>query len=230
MKHSFSMDHEAIEHLREMITNGKMPDHYSLLGEGLSGQVYEFENYAVKVFKEDYSENDDFIMLNHLHNHPSFPTLHYKEEQFMVVDKVSGYTLGQALKSGDQLSEKTFRQIEMYVEDCYKEAIIPHDLHLNNIMIDKENQVKIIDVGRFFYTSHKESYLDQISEDLENIKYHFFSFPFASRKRHKRRRKYSSYSSRSYSSRSYSSSSYSYSSSSRRKHRRKRRRYFSSSR
>lgn len=223
MKQAFSMDHEAIEHLREMITNGKIAEHYSLLGEGVSGKVYEFENYAIKVFKKDSSENDDFIMLNHLHNHPGFPTLHYKEEKFMVVDKVSGYTLGQAMKSGDQLSDQAFKQIEMYVADCYRDGIIPHDLHLNNIMIDKENNIKIIDVGRFFYTSQKEKYTDKIREDLENIKYHLFSFSFSSKRRHRRRRKYSSYSSH-----SSSSSAKSYSSSSYKKHRRKRRRFFSS--
>ncbi|TCS96602.1 hypothetical protein [Hazenella coriacea] len=223
MKYTFSNDQGTIEYLREIVASGKMQDHHPLLGEGLSGQVYEFENYAVKVFKEKYSENDDFIMLNHLHNHSGFPNLHYKEEQFMVVDKVSGYTLGQALKSGDSLNDEIFRQIEVYVEDCYRDGIIAHDLHLNNIMIDKDNHIKIIDVGRFFYTTNQESYTDQIREELENIKYHLFSFPFSSKKRRRRRHKHSSFSSR-----SFSSSSFSYSSSSRRKHRRKRRRFFSS--
>ncbi len=214
MKQSLSFDREAADHLTAIIAADKIQESCDLLGEGLSGKVYEFENYAVKVFKENCSENNDFVMLSLLRDHPAFPTLHFKDQKFMVVEKVKGYTLGEIRKAGDQLGDQYFEQIEKIVEDCYKEGIIPGDLHLNNIMIDHDKKVKIIDVGRFFCTSQKESFKESIEEDLERL-YCFFNFFSSSRKKHRRRWKHSR-------SRSHSHS-YSSRSSSRRRHRRKRR-------
>lgn len=156
----------------------------------------------------------------------------------MVVDKINGYTLGQVLKSGENLNGNTYRKIEEIVEDCYDEGIIPVDLHLNNIMIDQDNQVRFIDTGRFFFTSEKEAFQSPIEEDLDALQYHCGLFSlFSSSNRKYRRRKYSSsyprhwkYSSSYPRRRRYSSSDYrrrSYSSSDRRYHRRKYRKYFS---
>ncbi|MBA4493577.1 hypothetical protein ACFO25_14120 [Paenactinomyces guangxiensis] len=217
MKPSFAMDQEAVDYLNAIVASGKIAESCSLLGEGLSGKVYDFEGYAVKVYKENFCENDDHLMLARLHDHPAFPVLQYKGQnhQFMVADKVSGYTLAEILKSGEKLNEHTFRQIERHVEDCYREGIIPHDLHLNNIMIDHDKNVKIVDTGRFFYSDDKGVFKDKIETDLEMLKYHLglFGFFSSSRRKYRRHRKHS-YSSRSYSSRSYSSS--------RRRHRRRR--------
>lgn len=239
MKHPFARDHEAIQHLSMMVENGKMMESYPLLGEGLSGQVFDFEGYAVKVFKEDYSENEDYKILRHFNGHPAFPDFHYidKENQWMVVDKINGYTLGQVLKSGENLDSNMYWKIEEVVEDCYEKGIIPADLHLNNIMIDQDNQVRFIDTGRFFFTDEKEAYQSQIEEDLDALQYHcgLFSLFSSSNRRHRRRKYSSSYPRRrGYSSshprrRRHSSSDYrrSYSSSDRRYHRRKHRKYFS---
>ncbi|MBA4601780.1 serine/threonine protein kinase [Thermoactinomyces mirandus] len=240
MKHPFARDQEAIQHLSMLVESGKMTESYPLLGEGLSGKVFDFEGYAVKVFKEDYSENDDYKILRYLNGHPAFPEFHYIDgnHHWMVVDKVNGYTLGQVVKSGEKLRSDMYDKIEEIVEDCYNEGIVPADLHLNNIMIDRENQIRVIDTGRFFFTNEKEAYRSQIEEDLDCLQYHcgLFSFFSSSSRKYHRRRKYSSsyprrrrYSSSYPRRRRYSSSDYrrSYSSSDRRYRRHKHRKYFS---
>lgn len=189
------VDSEAIEYVQSLLISNKINDKLPTLGEGLSGKVYGLEDYAVKVYKDDYSENDDYLMLSKLQGHSAFPTLHYREDQFMVVDQVNGFTLAQALHAGEKISESTYEQIERCVEDCYKDGIIARDLHMNNIMLDKDGKVKIIDVGRFFYTNNKEEYFDSIQEDLDNIQYHMGFFSSSSRKKYKRRKYSSSYSS-----------------------------------
>lgn len=240
MRQFLAQDEGATRYLAELIESGKI-DEYPLLGEGLSGKVYDFEGYAVKVYKEDYSENEDYQTLSYLNGHPAFPTFHYidQKKQWMVVDKVDGFTLAKAVKSGGKLDRRTYLQIEEVVEDCYEEGIIPADLHLNNLMLDKDtNKIRVIDTGRFFFTGDKEMYRPQIEEDLERLRYHcglFGSFFSSSGRKYRRRRKYSSsyprhrkYSSSFPRRRRYSSSPF-FSSSDRRR-RRKYRKYSSYSR
>lgn len=193
-RHAFSIDPAVVDHLGLMIANNQLDQRHRLLGEGLSGKVYEFENYAVKVFKDDYSEKEDAAILNRLAGHAAFPTIHYREDRFMIVDKVSGYTLGQALKAGEKVNQRLFDQIEAAVERCYREGIIPDDLHLNNIMVDQDGQVKIVDVGRFFHTDQVAQYKGELTDDLKILKYYcgLFGFFSSSKRKHRRYRSYSS--------------------------------------
>jgi serine/threonine protein kinase len=192
MERSRLIDQESIDYLSSLVVKGDVEKHHTLLGEGLSGQVFSFEDFAVKVYKEDFSEKDDHKMLDLLDVHPLFPKLHFQNEKFMVVDQVKGYTLAQLRDAGYKLKDAQFRQLEQTIEECYASGIIPHDIHLNNIMLDENGNVKIIDVGRFFYSDHKEDYQEKIREDLDKIKYHCGLFSLFSSSRRKRRRHYTS--------------------------------------
>jgi RIO-like serine/threonine protein kinase len=193
---SNQMDYESIDYLASLVAKGDMGEHHTLLGEGLSGNVFSFENYAVKVYKEDFSENSDHLMLQQLDIHPLFPKLHFQDDKFIVVDQVKGNTLAEIRDAGYKLKDAQFRQLEQAVEECYAQGIIPHDIHLNNIMVDPDGNVKIIDVGRFFYSDHKEDYQEKIREDLENIKYHCGLFGLFSSSKRKRRHRHTSSSNR----------------------------------
>jgi len=192
----FTIDPAIVEHLRSVIASGGMDRRYPLLGEGLNGKVYEFEDYAVKVFKPDAVEKNDAVLLSRLSGHASFPRVHYREEGWMIVDKVSGPTLWQALQGGEKLQGHLYDQIEEAVEHCYARGVIPDDLHLNNIMVDQEGRVKFVDVGRFFRTEQAAAHKEALAENLETVKYcglfRFFSSskrkrPWFSSNRHRRR-------------------------------------------
>lgn len=228
---SFSLDPELVGYLSQMANSEQFQQKHRLLGEGLSGKVWEVEGYAVKVYKEDYSEKDDFRMLQRLDGHTAFPKLFYADQQMMVTEKIDGVTLAQIRQSGERLGADIYQQMERNVEDCYRQGIIADDLHLNNLILDGQNKVKIVDVGRFAVTSSPQHFRDQLIEDLDGLKYYAGLFSFSSkRKKHRRHRKHSSSSSRK---RYYSSSSrrrhYSSSSSHPRRHRRRHHRSYSSS-
>ncbi|MBO2532183.1 MAG: hypothetical protein CW342_04735 [Thermoactinomycetaceae bacterium] len=191
----FTIDPAIVEHLRSVIASGGMDRRYPLLGEGLNGKVYEFEDYAVKVFKPDAAERKDAFLLSRLSGHASFPRVHYREEGWMIVDKVNGPTLWQALQGGEKLKGRLYDQIEEAVEYCYARGIIPDDLHLNNIMVDQEGRVKVVDVGRFFRAQQSAAHKEALAENLEMVKYcglfRFFSSsrrkrPWFSSDRHRR--------------------------------------------
>jgi len=191
----FTIDPAIVEHLRPVIASGGMDRRYPLLGEGLNGKVYEFEDYAVKVFKPDAAERKDAFLLSRLSGHASFPRVHYREEGWMIVDKVNGPTLWQALQGGEKLKGRLYDQIEEAVEYCYARGIIPDDLHLNNIMVDQEGRVKVVDVGRFFRAQQSAAHKEALAENLEMVKYcglfRFFSSsrrkrPWFSSDRHRR--------------------------------------------
>ncbi|MGI6125365.1 MAG: protein kinase domain-containing protein [Planifilum sp.] len=210
MRHpDHTVDPALVEHLSTLVADGQM-DRYPLLGEGLSGKVYEFEHYAVKVFKADAGERQDASLLSLLSDHAAFPRVHYREEGWMMMDKVNGYTLGEVIQGGEKLKEHLYTQIEEAVEHCYAKGLIPDDLHLNNIMVDHEGRIKIVDVGRFFHTERAAAHKEALAEDLETLKYcglfRFFSSSKRKKKRHwfssdhRRRRSHSGSSPRRYSS------------------------------
>ncbi|SFX27794.1 Protein kinase domain-containing protein [Thermoactinomyces sp. DSM 45891] len=170
-------DQEAIHYVRNLVSHNKLDHQLPLLGEGLSGKVYSLEDYAIKVYKDDYSEKDDSYMLHHLQDHSAFPTLHHHEDKFMIVDRIQGNTLADSIKAGEKLSENQFAQIEDIVTDLYDHGIVAQDLHLNNMMIDHDSNIKVIDVGRFFHTDYPELYQDILEDHLNLTQYHmgFFS-------------------------------------------------------
>ncbi|MBA4541672.1 hypothetical protein H1164_01970 [Thermoactinomyces daqus] len=221
MKQPFSLDRKVIETLSEMVLSGAIEESYPLLGEGLSGKVYDYEGYAVKVFKENYSENDDDRVLNYMRGHSAFPTLYYKERQgrFLVVEKVSGHTLGEMVKAGGKLPDRYYWQLEKYAEDCYKKGIIPSDLHLNNMMVDQDNRIRIVDTGRFFFTRDSAQFKEKVERDLEILKYYCGFFSSSSWKKHRRHRRHYHYHSYLHSHSHSHSYSRSHSSSSHRRHR-----------
>lgn len=179
----------------------------TLLGEGLSGHVYAWEKYAVKVFKEDANETQDAWYLDYFQDHQAFPTLHHATERLMVVERIHGHTLAELRKSQNQLPAIYLEQVEQILTDCYQHGIIAQDLHLNNLMIDEQNQVKVIDVGRFFYTTQQQNYMEELDEQLENLSYYCGFFGSSKKRKRKKYRKYSSSKRSRYRSSSSSSSS-----------------------
>lgn len=159
---------------------------YPLLGAGLSGEVYGYDQYAVKWFKPDACEKRDAEMLHKLQDHLAFPALHESHDDYIVTERIKGTPLAQLRHAEERIPQDYYKQVEEIVSACFDHGIIAQDLHLNNVMIDEHNMIKLIDVGRFFHTEHRQDYLEDVADQLESLRYYCGLFG-SSRKRHKRK-------------------------------------------
>lgn len=107
-------------------------------------------------------------MLTYLQQVPHFPMPVYCEEQdYMIVEKVRGLTVSEYLKQGGIMNTKHKSQIDNLFEELYRRKVVPSDLHLNNIMVDEYENIKVIDVGRFEFSRGID--LNQLSNQKNEL-------------------------------------------------------------
>jgi serine/threonine protein kinase len=163
--------HNVVNRVKGLIDTQTISEELDTLGEGLSGQVFGIDDLAVKVFKDGSNERKDNRMLSYLDENPFFPKIVYHDEQnFMIVERINGVTLSQYLRQGGKITSKHHDQVDQLVDGLYKKRVLPSDLHLNNIMIDENEQLKVVDVGRFKVLAESNSfYRTQLSKKKKEL-------------------------------------------------------------
>lgn len=144
---------EDIDNIIKIIENNDL-DIFDYIDYGESSNVYAYDNYCIKIFKEDngdymYSNKDAYI-LECLQGLECVPKLYaYKHEKYLIMDFVEGQSLGDVISENKSLSGiRRGLRTELY--KIYKIGIKPKDLHLYNIMCDAEGRYKLIDFGMYF--------------------------------------------------------------------------------
>lgn len=142
------------------------------VGEGFSSNVYGYDDFAVKVFNKNKNSlkyrDEDYKYLNLLKESSFFPNLYaYKEKEFIVVDYVEGRLLSEMEELIREeyfppevevgLYDKIAKQFAQLFNYCLSKKIIPYDLHDDNIMIDKNGDIFVVDVGYFMEYSTDEN-------------------------------------------------------------------------
>ncbi|MGI8315632.1 serine/threonine protein kinase [Halobacillus mangrovi] len=140
----------------DRLVNG--PKQLEWIGQGRSAVVFRIEgtNHAVKVFYPRFKglakkEADVYRMLS---NHDFFPQLIKEGDGFLVLEFVEGITFYDCLVQGIKITPEMVKQVDKALEFAKSRGLNPSDIHLKNMMITPENEVKIIDVVRF--TQEKE--------------------------------------------------------------------------
>lgn len=151
-----------------------------VLGSGCQATVYGYKNYAIK----DYSEcGYDGVILAKLQDSELFPKLYCYNRDFMVceyIEHVSSY------KYYERNVDLNISAIDIF-KYCYSKNIIPYDIHDDNVVVTKDDKLKIIDVGSFQNRMSKlekplEWYIEQEPQEfieLDNIINHVKRPPIA---------------------------------------------------
>ena len=143
---------EDINNIIKIIENDDL-DIFDYLGCGESANVYAYDNYCIKIFKEDdgyyrYSNKDAYV-LEFLQGIECVPKLYaYKHEKYLIMEFIDGVHMGDALAENKSISGIR-RELRKELYKIYKKGIKPGDLHLYNILYDADGNYKMIDFGMY---------------------------------------------------------------------------------
>ncbi|KHE67679.1 serine/threonine protein kinase [Halobacillus sp. BBL2006] len=129
------------------------PKQLQWIGQGRSAVVFKVEdtNHAVKVFYPRFQAlaEKEAEVYRKLSNHDFFPRLIMEGEGFLVLEYVEGITFYDCLVQGIAITPDMVLKVDEALDFARKKGLNPSDIHLKNMMLTKENEVKIIDVVRF---------------------------------------------------------------------------------
>ena len=140
----------------EKIGTGGMSDVYRAMDHKLNRFV------AVKVLKQEFSENSDFVSKFRIEAqaaaglmHPNIVNVYDVGEEdnfhYIVMELVEGITLKKYIEKKARLSVKEAVsiaiQVSMGIEAAHNNHIIHRDIKPQNIIISKEGKVKVTDFG-----------------------------------------------------------------------------------
>ncbi|MEH7125471.1 protein kinase family protein [Bacillus sp. JJ1773] len=146
----------------------------TLIGKGRSAYVFRIQQStkAIKVFFPDYThlakeEGEIYKSIQHIRY---FPTLYEAGPNYLVIDYIDGHTIFECLTKGIPIFEEKVKEIDAALQLAREQGLNPSDIHLRNIIITSNNEIKIIDVARF-----RQSKLCTQWADLKEAFYRFYN-------------------------------------------------------
>lgn len=185
---------EDLTFMVEEINNGLKSDELTVLGRGHFGKVVGYKNFAIKYVAGgsnsyngygDYNRSGnellDAYVLKQLQSVESIPRLYaVVDDNAIIIEKIDGMTMQQyktqmedSSKMDNFISLDFVKAHEEAMRDILMQGLVPHDLHMDNVMIDKNTGLpKIIDVGLFkrMGVATKEEY----AKDRDSIRFRNF--------------------------------------------------------
>ncbi len=128
-------------------------DSLKLIGTGRSAFVFGIKNSnkAIKVFFPEFTyiakeEADIYLALQDI---SYFPTIYDSGLNYIFMDYIEGRTLFECVNQGIPITSDHIKEIDAALSLAANKGLNPSDIHLRNIIITSNNDIKLIDVARF---------------------------------------------------------------------------------
>jgi len=125
----------------------------TICGVGRSAMAFKIkhEPRVIKVFYPPYetvakNEQQNYTKIKDDHR---YPTLYESGSNYLVIDYIEGRTFFQCLQEGISILPEYVDQVDEALSHARKKGLNPSDIHLHNLLVTKEGNVRIIDIARF---------------------------------------------------------------------------------
>lgn len=152
-----------------------------LYGTGRSAAVFKIknENKVMKVFyppfeKTAIQEKQNYEKLNGNHY---YPAVYDFGTNYLVMDFIEGKTFFECLAEGIPIKPHDIELVDKGLQYAKKAGLNPSDIHLHNLIVTKEGNVRIIDVARFSQEKNCTQW-----DDLKRAYYRFYQHPLFPKK------------------------------------------------
>ncbi|WP_096200161.1 serine/threonine protein kinase [Bacillus sp. FJAT-45350] len=153
------ISYNKLAHSVEYNTNGSRvelvgkSDELELIGEGRSAFAFRIQSTdkVLKIFFPTHIHvvDEEVEAYKVLSENPYFPRMYESGNNYLVIDFIEGQTMFNCLTKGIIIKDKHIDEIEKALKLAKVKGLNPSDIHLRNILITKEGNVKVIDVARF---------------------------------------------------------------------------------
>lgn len=128
-------------------------DSLKLVGTGRSAFVFRIKssNQVIKVFFPEftYLAKEEAEIYKILQNISYYPSIHDFGSNYIVIDYIEGLTLFECVSHGKLITSNYIKEIDHALSLALAQGLNPSDIHLRNIFITSDGEIKIIDVARF---------------------------------------------------------------------------------
>ena len=128
-------------------------DSLKLIGTGRSAFVFRIKstNKAIKIFFPEftYIAKEEAEIYEALQNISYYPSIYDSGLNYIVMDYIEGLTLFDCISHGKLITPAHIKEIDYALSLASAQGLNPSDIHLRNIFITSNGEIKIIDVARF---------------------------------------------------------------------------------
>lgn len=166
-------------HKRKTVTVIDHHPNLEFIGKGRSAVVFKIKKEArvIKVFYPPYEKTALQEKRNYEKVNGSlyYPTIYEGGPNYLVMDLIAGKTFFQCLSEGIPIKTAYVKQVEVALQEARNNGLNPSDIHLHNLLVTSEGQVRIIDIARFSQTKQCQQWHD-LKKGYKRH-YHRFYFP-----------------------------------------------------
>jgi predicted Ser/Thr protein kinase len=148
-------------------------DRLQLIGEGRSAFAFRIRgtDHVLKVFFPPFESiaAEEAEIYKELKGNLFFPALHGSGSNYLVIDYVQGTTLFNCLVNGIPIASRHIKEVDDALQLAREKGLNPSDIHLRNIIVTPEGDVRLIDVARFRQTKKCSQW-----DDLKKAFYKFY--------------------------------------------------------
>jgi predicted Ser/Thr protein kinase len=123
------------------------------VGTGRSAFVFRIRStmQAIKVFYPSFLHiaREEAEIYSKLQDITYYPTVYSSGENYIAMDYIEGLTLFECIVEGKVITPVHITEIDLALSMATSRGLNPSDIHLRNIFISDDDNIKIIDVARF---------------------------------------------------------------------------------
>lgn len=132
------------------------PDGLHPIGKGRSAAVFKLsmENKVLKVFYPEFHHlaEQEAAIYQELDNDVYYPKLYEAGKGYLILEYLDGVTFYDCLIEGIEITKEMVQNVEDALNYAKSKGLNPSDTHLQNVMLLKTGEVRVIDVVRFRQT------------------------------------------------------------------------------
>ncbi|WP_223700882.1 RIO1 family regulatory kinase/ATPase domain-containing protein [Sutcliffiella deserti] len=151
------------------------------IGYGRSAYVFRIgaSNQVLKVFYPPYEHlaKKEAMIYQKLEGAAYYPRLYSYGDNFLVIDYIEGFTLFECLAKGVEIEKHYIDFIDEALDLAREKGLNPSDIHLHNIIVTPNKEIKLIDVARFEQTKRCSQWAD-----LKSVYYNYYLHRFFPKK------------------------------------------------
>ncbi|QUW22536.1 protein kinase family protein [Sporosarcina sp. Marseille-Q4063] len=151
------------------------------IGTGRSAFVFKIKsaNKAIKIFFPEFTHiaKEEAEIYQALQGISYYPSIYGAGLNYIVMDFIEGLTLFDCVSQGKFIEPAHIKEIDYALSLARARGLNPSDIHLRNLFITTNGEIKIIDVARFRQKKNCRQW-----HDLKKAYYRFYRKRFFPKK------------------------------------------------